>query len=157
MPPLNSQHREAIERLSRGETQLQVATSLNINRRTLGRWLKIRQFADELEAARSGHRSAIVEILQADEKITISDLWALSLKVTADILQDPDARTGDKLKAAQIVTEWMKMEQIAEMRRSQQEQEEKRSLQPNGLSDATAAQIRAKILGLPSTQDPSKN
>jgi transcriptional regulator with XRE-family HTH domain len=176
---MDSRQQEAAKLLAQGKTQEQVARDIGVTRRTISRWLQVPQFsrlarppvlevrideesiatvqasvAEVAEEAIATMQASVTEVAE-EEKISIANLWHTALKTVRDILEDPDSRNLDRLRAAELVTKWIELD--GHFRRSREDAEKRSQPEQRGLSDETANEIRMKILGMPPRTDPSQN
>lgn len=110
---LSPQQIRAAELLSRGHTQQEVAQSIGVNRKSIHRWLKQEDFKN-LSYGLVGRASPPPQ--QAPQhpperrrhsgSLTPQDLVEDALLAVQGIVQDTDARTCDRLKAASLIGDW---------------------------------------------------
>jgi hypothetical protein len=124
--PLTPNQIRAAELLSRGHTQLEVAQSIGVNRKSIQRWLKQQDFKN-LSYGLVGRASAAPqpphqqapqrppESQRQPSKLTPQDLIEDALCAVQSILIDPDTRVGDRIKAAALVGQWTGLGQPAQM------------------------------------------
>lgn len=115
---LSPQQIRAAELLSRGHTQQEVGQSIGVNRKTIQRWLKQQDFKN-LSYGLVGRTSPAPQ--QAPQrpperrrhsgKLSPGDLIEDALLAVQAIVQDPDARTCDRLKAATLIGAWAGLDQ----------------------------------------------
>ncbi len=101
---------KAAKLLGQGYSQQDAAVAIGVTRRTIGRWQKQEDFrhlcfglihrAPQSTPQRASERSSQPETLK------VEDLIPDALKAVQEILQDPDCRNCDRLKAASLVGEW---------------------------------------------------
>lgn len=114
---LTPQQLQAIELLSNGNrTQESVATEVGVTRRTIVRWLANPEFQAALAGVGSNQfvvNQAVInpEIIQPQQspvsiRQKLSELMPSVIEETESILKNPDTRTGDRLKAAQMLAKW---------------------------------------------------
>lgn len=99
------QSRRALSILAQGGSQSQAAQAAGISTRTLQRWMR----TDEFRQAQARISLAVGERIEAlSDEISeqLKALTPISLKVIQEVLEDSDARTSDRLKAASLVIEW---------------------------------------------------
>jgi predicted transcriptional regulator len=102
--------------LRRGKTQSEVAKSCSITIRTIQRWIdeaqeKVEQQGDLVavvaEALDAESNSSVVERLFNQEFFERLDaLMPSCLQELEAILKDPDCRSGDKIRACQLLGDW---------------------------------------------------
>jgi transcriptional regulator with XRE-family HTH domain len=106
---------KAAELLSQGFSHQEVADECKVSRRTILRWLNQNDFKNlsfglihrQRPAQQAPQRPANVNSTNHRlDNLTVSDLIPDALKAVQDILQDPDARNGDKLAAASLIGKW---------------------------------------------------
>jgi len=107
---LSHQQIQAAELISRGYSHQQIADAINVSRRTILRWLKQQDFRDlsfglTHRAPQSTPQRAFERSSQP-ETLKVEDLIPNALKAVQEILQDPDCRNADRLKAASLIGEW---------------------------------------------------
>ena len=156
---LTKEQLKAAQALASGLSTGDVAKATGVSSRTIQRWLHLPEFQERLERDKRTYRETQVEVLSemsVDQTVSIRQIWNRAQEVVFEILNNPDSRNCDRLKAAQIASEWVKIEELLEARRQQQEQLERRS-HPGGLSEETAVEIRRQILGLPAVSDSNRN
>jgi transcriptional regulator with XRE-family HTH domain len=113
---------KAAKLLGQGYSQQDAAVAIGVTRRTIGRWQKQEDFrhlcfglihrAPQSTPQRASERSSQPETLK------VEDLIPDALKAVQEILQDPDSRNADRLKAAALVGEWVGLgdrQKMAEM------------------------------------------
>lgn len=112
--PLSPPQIRAAELLAKGHSHQEVGNSVGVSRRTILRWLKQEDFKNlsyglvgraaqspqPTQPQRSSQRR------QESGSLTPQDLVEDALLAVQAILQDPEARTCDRLKAAALVGEW---------------------------------------------------
>lgn len=107
----------AAELLAKGHSQQAVGDQVGVSRRTILRWLKEEDFKN-LSYGLAG-RTAEPPKKSVSERSTqprprnslkAEDLVPDALETIQAILQDPDARIADKLKAAALVGQWSGLE-----------------------------------------------
>jgi hypothetical protein len=105
---------QAAELLARGYSHQEVADAINTSRRTVLRWLKLQDFRDlsfglvhrapQPTPQQAPQRS--LESHKQSNDLTPQDLVGDALKAVQEILQDPDSRNADRLKAAALAGQW---------------------------------------------------
>ena len=109
---LSPQQIRAAELLSQGNSQQDVATSLGVNRKTIQRWLQKADFKNlSFGLLNRSARLQDTPKPQSEKNLPCADLTAQDLIPDAlvavrDILQNPDSRNSDKLRAATLIGEW---------------------------------------------------
>ncbi len=103
----------AAELLAKGHSQQEVADAVGVSRRTISRWLKQEDFKN-LSYGLVGRTQLPQQAPQSLSKssrnfksLTPKDLVDDALEAVREILQDPDSRNADKLKAAMLVGTWV--------------------------------------------------
>jgi DNA-binding MarR family transcriptional regulator len=98
-----------IELLASEVQQKDIAKELGISDRTIQRWLKLDEFKDALEGV-SYRPVAVsaVEVVNSHEKRRerLEKLLDKAVDMLEATLDNPDARTVDKLKACQLIGDW---------------------------------------------------
>jgi hypothetical protein len=110
---------KAAELLSQGSLYQDFADACNVSRRTILRWLNQNDFKNlsfglihrQRPAQQAPQRPANVNSTNHRlDNLTVSDLIPDALAAVRDILQNPDARNGDKLAAASLIGKWSGLE-----------------------------------------------
>ena len=103
----------AAELLAKGHSQESVGNTVGVSRRTIVRWLKREDFRNLSfgllgRAAQLPQPSSnpLPESRKQSNVLTPQDLVGDALEAVQSILQDPDSRNADRLKAAALVGEW---------------------------------------------------
>lgn len=107
----------AAELLAKGHSQQAVGEQVGVSRRTILRWLKEEDFKN-LSYGLAGRapeppKKSIPERSPQQRhrnSLKVEDLVPDALQTIQVILQDPDARIADKLKAAALVGQWSGLE-----------------------------------------------
>ena len=101
---------QAAELLARGYSHQEVADAINTSRRTVLRWLKLQDFRDLsfglVHRAPQPTPQRSLESRKPSDNLTPQDLVGDALKAVQEILQDPDSRNADRLKAAALAGQW---------------------------------------------------
>jgi hypothetical protein len=107
----------AAELLAKGHSQQAVGDQVGVSRRTILRWLKEQDFKNLSyglagRGAEPPKKSVCERSPQPRQRniIKAEDLVPDALGAVQVILQDPDARNADKLKAAALVGQWSGLE-----------------------------------------------
>jgi transcriptional regulator with XRE-family HTH domain len=110
---LTPQQIRSAELLAKGHSQEAVGNIVGVSRRTVARWLKREDFRNLSfgllgRAAQSPQPSPnpSPESRKQSNVLTPQDLVGDALEAVQSILQDPDSRNADRLKAAALVGEW---------------------------------------------------
>jgi transcriptional regulator with XRE-family HTH domain len=110
---LTPQQIRSAELLAKGHSQEAVGNTVGVSRRTIARWLRREDFRNlsfGLLGRAAGspqqipHRS--VESHKQSNELTPQDLVGDALEAVRSILQDPDSRNADRLKAAALAGQW---------------------------------------------------
>jgi hypothetical protein len=101
---------QAAELIARGYSHQEVGDAINVSRRTILRWLKQQDFGDlsyglSHRAPQSTPQKPSERLSQL-EVLRVQDLVPDALSAVRDILQNPDSRNCDRLKAASLIGEW---------------------------------------------------
>jgi hypothetical protein len=101
---------QAAELIARGYSHQEVGDAINVSRRTILRWLKQQDFRDlsyglSHRAPQSTPQKPSERLSQL-EVLRVQDLVPDALSAVRDILQNPDSRNCDRLKAASLIGEW---------------------------------------------------
>ena len=109
---LSPQQIRAAELLAQGNSQQDVATSLGVNRETIHRWLQREDFKN-LSFGLLNRSARLQDTPKPQSQknlpgadLTPQDLIPDALLAVRDILQNPDSRNSDKLKAATLIGQW---------------------------------------------------
>jgi transposase-like protein len=107
----------AAKLLGQGKSQTEVAKAIGVNRRTVVRWLERHEFKQLCYGLIGGStptpkppetpKPAINQ--QNPNRVSTEDLGNLAFLAVgcvSNILDDPDARASDRLKAAQLAGDW---------------------------------------------------
>ncbi|HEY9607652.1 MAG TPA: helix-turn-helix domain-containing protein [Allocoleopsis sp.] len=99
------QSRRILDVLSKGGTQREAAEVAGISIRTLQRWLKtpeFRQIETKINFAVQKQTEAL-----ADEVVhQLETLTPIAISVLKEILENPESRAADRLRASALVIEW---------------------------------------------------
>ena len=114
MSALTTQQLEAVAELARGVSLPEIAKKLKISTRTLQRWTKVPEFI----AARNDIQNKVCHKVKADvvdELASISsrleNLASKSLDCLGEIIDNPEARTSDRVQAAKVlISNWQQMQ-----------------------------------------------
>jgi len=122
---LTPQQIRSAELLAKGHSQEAVGNTVGVSRRTIARWLKREDFRNLSfgllgRASQSPQQSPqrSLESRKQSNDLTPQDLVADALQAVRNVLQDPDSRNADRLKAAALVGEWVGLgdrQKMAEM------------------------------------------
>jgi hypothetical protein len=120
---LSPQQIRAAELLSQGHSHQEVGDAVKVSRRTILRWLKQNDFKN-LSYGLVGRAVQAPQPVQAPQRsserqsgsnLTVSDLIPDALLAVRDILQNPESRSCDRIKAASLVGQWAGLGQPARM------------------------------------------
>src|SRR4028119_587193 len=109
---LNLQQLQAIELLSNGKrSQQSIADEVGVTRRTVVRWLADQEFQEALKGVGTNQFVVNPEVLQPQEspvsiRQKLNRLAVTVVEQVEAILTNPESRTADKLKAAQLLGKW---------------------------------------------------
>jgi transcriptional regulator with XRE-family HTH domain len=110
---LSPQQIRSAELLAKGHSQEAVGNAVGVSRRTIARWLRREDFRNLSfgllgRAAQSPQQAPqrSPESRKQSNELTPQDLVGDALEAVRSILQDPDSRNADRLKAASLVGEW---------------------------------------------------
>ncbi len=118
--PLDPKQIDAAKLLAKGQSQTQTAQAIGVSRRTIVRWLSQSEFKN-LCFGLSGEVQSIaksinpielespVQVRRQPTTLTVENLVPDALQAVQDILSNPEARPGDRLKAASLIGEWAGM------------------------------------------------
>jgi len=110
---LTPQQIRSAELLAKGHSQEAVGNTVGVSRRTIARWLRREDFRNlsfgllgraSQSPQQAPQRSP--ESHKQSNELTPQDLVGDALEAVRSILQDPDCRNCDRLKAASLVGEW---------------------------------------------------
>lgn len=103
----------AAELLAQGHSQGEVGNAVGVSRRTVSRWLQEQDFRNLSFGLLSRASQSPQESPQRSQEprkqshdLTPQDLVSDALEAVQGILQNPDSRNCDRLKAASLVGEW---------------------------------------------------
>jgi len=103
---LSSQQLEAVALLGRGVKTSEVAHQLRITQRTVQRWLKDDEFAKAVAEIGRQTTQLVVEATSFDLFKEIERATESSVKLLTEMIENPDIRPSDRLKAVDIVRRW---------------------------------------------------
>jgi transcriptional regulator with XRE-family HTH domain len=110
---LTPQQIRSAELLAKGHSQQEVGDAVGVSRRTVVRWLQREDFRNlsfgllgrAVQSPQQTPKRSPESRKQSNE-LTPQDLVGDALEAVRGILQDPDSRNADRLKAASLVGEW---------------------------------------------------
>jgi transposase len=103
---LTLQQLEAIALLGKGTKTSEVSSQLGITQRTVQRWLKDDEFAKAVAEISRQATQLVVEATSFDLFEEIEKATESSVKLLTEIIDNPDIRPSDRLKAVDIVRRW---------------------------------------------------
>ena len=109
---LNLQQLQAIELLTDGKrSQQSIADEIGVSRRTIVRWLADQEFQEALKGVGTNQFVVNPEVLQPQQspvsiRQKLNRLAVTVVEQVEAILTNPESRTADKLKAAQMLGKW---------------------------------------------------
>ena len=110
---LTPQQIRSAELLAKGHSQEVVGNTVGVSRRTIARWLRREDFRNLSfgllgRAAQSPQQAPqrSPESRKQSNELTPQDLVGDALEAVKSILQDPDSRNADRLKAAALAGQW---------------------------------------------------
>ena len=103
---LSPQQLEAVGLLGRGVKTSEVAHQLRITQRTVQRWLKDDEFATAVAEIGRQTTRLVVETTSFDLFKEIERATESSVKLLTEMIENPDIRPSDRLKAVDIVRRW---------------------------------------------------
>jgi hypothetical protein len=109
---LTLQQLKAIELLTDGKrSQQSIADEIGVSRRTIVRWLADQEFQAALKGVGTNQFVVNPEVLQPQQspvsiRHKLNSLAGTVIEQVEAILLNPDARSADKLKAAQLLGKW---------------------------------------------------
>jgi transposase len=103
---LTLQQLEAIALLGKGTKTSEVSSQLGITQRTVQRWLKDDEFAKAVAEISRQATQLVVEATSFDLFKEIESATESSVKLLTEIIENPDIRPSDRLKAVDIVRRW---------------------------------------------------
>jgi transcriptional regulator with XRE-family HTH domain len=117
---LTPQQVKAVQLLAKGHSQQEVADAIGVSRRTISRWLKAPEFKNLSFGLVNQHVKPQPDERSSQRKrqsgsLSPEDLIQDALSAVRDILNDPEARTGDRIKAAALVGQWAGLGQPGKM------------------------------------------
>jgi hypothetical protein len=105
---------EAVSGIAKGLTPSQIGKVIGVSSRTIQRWLKLPEFVDAISQIQSeiSHR---VKVEVVEDVISISsrleNLASKSLDCLEQIIDNPEARTSDRVQAAKVlISNWQQMQ-----------------------------------------------
>lgn len=123
---LSPQQIKAAELLAKGHSQQEVGDAVGVSRRTILRWLKQEDFKNLSYALIAPAAQSQKQAPQPSPPphrqiggLKVEDLVPDALEAIRLILQDPEARSADKLKAAALVGQWSGLEYRGKMHEMQ--------------------------------------
>lgn len=124
---LSEKQRELISLLAKGMTNAEAIRQGGIGEKTLYRWLKLEEFKAALSEAKGEAIEKVLDSASDDIEARIRNLLPLALATLEEVLQNPDRRVQDKLRAADIVGKWTGIASPQQQKESQ--------VTPDGLQD----------------------
>ncbi len=109
MKELSPEQAKAASALARGLSQERAGQEAGVTRRTVIRWSKDPAFQREVNRLKLEIKEVKVETVERivrEEEISLSSLLPKALGVLQQILDDPDSRSSDRLKAVSLVGAW---------------------------------------------------
>ncbi len=103
---LTLQQLEAIALLGKGAKTSEVSSQLGITQRTVQRWLKDDEFAKAVGEIGRQATQLVVEATSFDLFKEIERATEASVKLLTEMIENPDIRPSDRLKAVDIVRRW---------------------------------------------------
>lgn len=95
----------ALKVLSKKGTYKEAAVAAGVNVRTINRWVKLEEFQEALGRKTEKRLELIQDVVKISE-LQISDLVPKALIAVREILENPDSRSTDRLKASELVGKW---------------------------------------------------
>jgi transcriptional regulator with XRE-family HTH domain len=104
--------KEALLLLSRNISQVRVSEMIQVDRRTISRWMKDAGFREELSNTRRDHLEVVLDKVITDSPVAaekveelsqIDSLVGKAIAALQTILECPEARNADRLKASELV------------------------------------------------------
>lgn len=112
MSGLSPKQLEAVSGIAKGLTPSQIAKAVGISVRTLERWRKLPEFVAALsqiqsEASRQVKAELVKEVTSIHSRL--DNLASKSLDCLEQVIDNPEARSGDRIAAAKIILgEWQR-------------------------------------------------
>ncbi len=103
---LSSQQLEAVALLGVGARTSEVAHQLRITQRTVQRWLKDDEFATAVAEIGRQTTRLVVETTSFDLFKELEQATQSSVALLTEMIENPDIRPSDRLKAVDIVRRW---------------------------------------------------
>jgi hypothetical protein len=141
---LTKEQLKALAMFSEGLTSNEIATRLKVSVRTIQRWQKLPEFIKAVTDIHQKATQTTVETTASNISNRIQSLLPKALNCIESLLDDPDARAADKLRACNLVGSWAGLTQQKTMPSPQPEQPQSTA----GLSDELVEQIRRQVLGV---------
>jgi hypothetical protein len=123
MRQLTQQQLKAASALSRGLSQTKAAELAGVARRSVVRWLTDPLFTSEVEALKAERSAVQVELVQKiviQEDVSLKDLLPKALATVKEILDNPDAKNCDRLRAASLICDWSGVKAAAQNKLEEQ-------------------------------------
>lgn len=103
---LSPQQLEAVALLGKGTKTSEVASQLGITQRTVQRWLKDDEFAKAVAEIGREATKLVVEATSFDLFKEIERATESSVKLLTEMIENPELRPSDRLRAVDIVRRW---------------------------------------------------
>jgi hypothetical protein len=142
---LTKEQLKALAMFSEGLTSNEIATRLKVSIRTIQRWQKLPEFIKAVTDIHQKATQTTVETTASNISNRIQSLLPKALNCIESLLDDPDARAADKLRACNLVGSWAGLTQQKLVNQSPQTEQPQSSA---GLSDELVEQIRRQVLGV---------
>lgn len=124
---LSEKQQQIIALLAKGLTNSEACRQSGVGERTLYRWLKEETFAKALTEAKGDAIEKVVDEASDDIQARIKNLLPLAIATLEEVMQNPDRRVADKLRAADIIGKWSGI--------ATPQQQKEAQVSPDGLQD----------------------
>lgn len=103
---LTRQQLEALSLLSHGFNLQETANKVGVSKRTLQRWVKLAEFIEAKKDVTQQTTARVIEVTAQDVTESIRHLVPKAVRLLEEILDCPEARNTDKLRASEILGRW---------------------------------------------------
>lgn len=114
MSTLTPKQLEAVSGLAKGLTTRQIAKNVGVSSRTVERWQKLPEFVAALAQIQNEvSRKVSVDVVESVASVNsrLQNLALKSLNCLEEIVDNREARSGDRIQASKIIlSEWQRMQ-----------------------------------------------
>lgn len=103
--PFSDSQLKALKVLSKKGTYREAAIAAEVSVRTIIRWMKLEDFQEAL-GRKGQQRTELVKEIVTISELQVVDLIPKALATIQEILENPDSRSSDRLKASELVGKW---------------------------------------------------